>query len=264
VNFDLERRIFSLFFIGALLIFLLTFFIDVNLSGNVILIMGLLSIISAKGWPKVIILSLIFAVISTFLDSRTGFLVIVFYMLHRTSLSITFYRCYWEKIVLFLLVFFVLIQLVISVQYADNLYLNVLLTKRPFIWGAYITEAMNNSFSQLFGFGKITSDFAEHVGVIVSDEFGVGRKYSAHSFYINFIYEHGVLGFSFFCVFLYTVFISVSNTEAESKTSEYLLFILIAALVIPMYIGGNSIFDMLLTYTLFRKATLNEKNSTNS
>jgi len=264
VSFELEKRVFSLFFIGALTIFSLTFFIDVDLSGNVILIMGLLSIVSTGRWYKAIVLSLVFAIISFFLESRTGLLVIIFYMLHRFFLYIPSYKRYWENIILYFLILFVLMQLMISLEYADDLYLNVLFTKRPFIWGAYITEVMSNSFSQLFGFGKITGHFAEQVGVIVADEFGVGRKYSAHSFYINFIYEHGLLGFSLFCLFIFKMFINTSYTEEETKTSEYLLFTLIAALVIPMYIGGNSIFDMILTYTLFRKAILNEKNSANS
>ncbi|WP_237485404.1 hypothetical protein [Vibrio hippocampi] len=143
----------------------------------------------------------------------------------------------------------------------DDAYLNTLLTKRPYIWGVYIENALSNVMSFLMGHGRISGDFAEQVGVIVSEEFGIGRKYSAHSFYINFIYEHGFVGLiTFLSMIFYALKKNVSL--ALMKYNEYVLFTLIAGLVIPMYIGGVSVFDILLTYLILRLFVVSNENST--
>ena len=261
VSLLLETKLFFFSIFGALALFILNFFINVDLSGNVILMLSLLAIISLQSYYKVIFLSALLVFISLFLESRTGLLIILLYVLHVSLLKLNFYSTYWLRIIVFILLSFVFFQIFISIYHYDDLGLNTLLTKRPYIWGVYMQESLNSLHSFLIGHGKITNDFASAVGLIISEEFGNGRNYSAHSFYINFIYEHGVIFSLLFMVMVLSVFYCRKEFIIGSVSGHALMFFLIAGLVIPMYLGGNSVFDIVLTYLLIRVIVLDEPNN---
>lgn len=261
VTYNQEKAVINCFFVSSIFITILSVLFNIDVSGNVVLILALYSIIAnSSPFTKVLRFSVI-VFLSLYLDSRTGLIVLLSYFSHRAFLNVSFYRLHWVKIISLLLSFLILFQLYVSIYLYDDIYLNALLTKRPYIWWAYIDATISNNVNMLIGNGKISGDFAENVGAIVAKEFGVGRKYSAHSFYINIIYEHGFLSVLLFVFLLFkSLFKEIPNKF--SIYNEYLLFTLVGGLVIPMYIGGVSIFDIFLTYFIFRRCVVNNENST--
>lgn len=261
ISMLLEIKLFFFSMFGALALFFLSFFVNVDLSGNVILMLSLLALISLRSYRNILFLSSFLVFVSLFLESRTGLIIILLYVLHVSLLKFKLYSVYWLRIVVFILALFVFFQIFISIYHYDDFSSNTLLTKRPYIWGLYMQESLNSVHSFLIGHGKITNDFASAVGLIISEEFGNGRNYSAHSFYINFIYEHGVIFSLLFMILVLSVFYCRKEFIIGSESGQALVFFLIAGLVIPMYLGGNSIFDIVLTYLLIRVIVLDESNS---
>lgn len=116
------------------------------------------------------------------------------------------------------------------------------LSHRPIIWNYYLQEINDAPF---FGHGRINLNVANEVGASVNSVIGRGRSYSAHNFYINVLYENGfVLGL------LLLIYIFIACVHLRNKYSIFVVLMLIMGVAEPIYIGGFSPYDNVLTLVL--------------
>ena len=181
------------------------------------------------------ILAVPFLIFLYLVQIRGVLLAIILIFLHDYALSKSFfYKKYWNKFFLLLLVSLIFGEFYIAIYLFDDVGFNLALTKRPFIWNVYLMEfAKGDIVSQILGNGRILGDFAENVGELVSLQFGVGRKYSPHSLYVGSLFEFGLLGA--LILFWFSCQIVAANDDQLSSDYRFLFWIfLLLGLVTPM------------------------------
>jgi len=182
------------------------------------------------------------------MEVRGAMLAIPMILLHRISQKyFIFYARNWNKAVMPLIFLLVASEIFIAIFLFDDIAFNLALNKRPYIWNIYLSEFISgDSIQQIFGYGKVTGDFAESVGEIISSQFGVGRKYSAHSLYIGVLYEMGVVGFSI--IMLYLNYIFKKDGSKNLRDYQFIIFIFILlGLFSPVSLGGHAAGDFIFT-----------------
>ena len=200
--------------------------------------------------PKIFVFTI--AVVMIFillkLDVRGSMLAIILIMLHRLCGNIfLFYKNNWNKLLIPIIALLVYGEFYIAINYFDDIGLNVVLNKRPYIWHIYLIEFFEGDLvHQLFGYGRITGDIALSVGEMVSNQFGVGRKYSAHSLYIGSLYEMGLVGISLIMFFSFQIIYVNNSKELDDYQFLFLIFLLLG-LVSPIYLAGHSASDFVFT-----------------
>ena len=169
-----------------------------------------------------------------------------------------------ERIVLYAMIFLIFIallaQYIITFQYFNNIELNLVLSKRPFIWNSYASIAIADINSLLFGVGEVTSDYAEKAGEIVSENFDASRAYGPHSFYISTIFEYGLLGF----ILLFSIILKTTLRKDVTISLSIRLLPLIYMFIgftLPIQLGGFRVYDYFFIISVaFLYSNISKKN----
>lgn len=201
-------------------------------------------------WIYILILS---CVSYYYLDRGLLLILFMFAAIRMAEVDLKLKERYIKYTILTILLIVIVTQFIIGLNYSHNSFANIILTKRPYIWGIYLDAIINADYlKQIFGNGRIDNNFATNVGELVAYKFGNGRPYTSHSIYINTLYEYGILGFMLIIGPLIKL---MMNHEFKQCESSYIIsMLLILGFVTPISLFGitgiSIMFSLIVVYSL--------------